>query len=144
MTNTELFRRYEILIVGNFVARMKEGEDTEELVSILIDIRDPELPEAVRDALEVEQGLGQEKGMARSMPFCSGARPALDHPPLHLGVALREELMLALADSHPDVAMALDQPTRLNRAPCVVVAGGELTLHHFVVQALRWVAGGDT
>lgn len=142
MTNAELFEHHRILITGLFVARMKEGEDTEELVVILIDPNDPALPEELRDAMELESE-GDAENQAKIMPLPGTRKPAQKMPYLRMGTLLREPLREALLDGHPEVAMGLDNPTKLNRAPCIVLAGGQLTLHRFVIQALRWVAGGD-
>lgn len=141
MTNTELFEQYKILIAGLFVARMKEQEDTEELVAIIVDPA-AEMPDALRDALEIEAADDPET-QAKIMPLPGEATMAQNLPTYRMGTLYREPLREALLIDHAEVAMALDQPTKLNRVPCIVLAGGSLTLHRLAIQALRWVAGGN-
>lgn len=143
MTNTELFEHHRILIIGNFVSHVREGEDHEDMVAVLFDPDDDAMPEALNEALAIDPSDFDAAPQAKAMPLPDGTKAAKQGVVLRLGVVYREELREALLGSYPDVAIALEAPTRLNRAPCVVVAGGELILHRMVVQPLRWVPGGD-
>lgn len=135
VTNEERFETHRLLIEGAYMMRVFEGEELEDIVAVIIDPRDPALPEAVKDAFDLDDDT------AMDMPVATGTAHAVRT--LQLGVLLREPMIDLMVEIEPDIAHALGAPTRFSRAPCVVLAGGTASLHHLAIPALLWTPGGD-
>ena len=82
-----------------------------------------------------------EEVVATNMPL-PGVYNPLPKAELRIGTLYRQPLVDLLRDTHPEVSVALESPTRLGRVPCVVLTTEGLTLHRFAAQPLAWVPGG--
>ena len=149
MTNHDVFTDNVILLVGLFISQMREGERISELVTVIVDPEQEGIPDELLEALDAESDEEDDESeefvvnpTANTMPPI-GDDIADSEPHLRMGTILRGPFRAILSARYPSIALALRTPTTLQKAPCVVLAGGQAILRYFAVPALSWVAGGD-